>query len=318
MSGGCFQVMLELAIQVPTYNRAGLLRRALSSLAAQVERTSHVQLIVIDNNSSDDTPAVCQEFATVRYLFEPVQGLSQARNAGIAAIRESAPDVVVFADDDIEVAPGWIDAIRHAFERNPDADVVGGRVLPQNSSEFPAWLTPAHWAPLALQDHGNRVRVFSAAEPRGLIGANLAIRRQVFDRLGGFSPHVQRVRDGIGSTEDHEFLVRLYAAGGQALYVPDALVTTRVPAERLTREYHRRWHRGHGRFHALMEAAELQQAPRRLFGVPAHLFRSAVTDTGAWLRGIVSRDASSMFAAETRLWFFSGFLKERCACLARR
>lgn len=311
--------MLLLAILVPTYNRAPLLRRALSSLAAQVATAADAQLIVIDNNSTDETRAVCRAFPDVRYVFEPLQGLSHARNAGIASVAGPvAPDVVAFLDDDVEAAPGWITAIRHAFEAHPEIDAVGGRVLPQNSGEFPAWLTPAHWAPLALQDHGNQACVFSAADPRGLIGANLAVRRRVFDRLGLFSPDVQRVKEGIGSTEDHEFLVRLYAAGGKALYVPDALVTTRVPPERLSREYHRRWHRGHGRFHAVMETAELPRAERRLFGVPAHLFRSAVTDTGAWLGGIISRDASSMFAAETRLWFFSGFLKERCACLARR
>ena len=318
MNGGCFRGMRVLAILVPTYNRAPLLRRALSSLTAQVRTTPDIQLIVVDNNSTDETRGICREFPDVHYLFEPTQGLSHARNAGIAAVGRRPGDVVVFVDDDVEVAPGWVDAIRRAFEAHPGVDAVGGRVLPQNSGEFPDWLTPAHWAPLALQDHGNQPRVFSAAEPVGLIGANLAVRATVFDRVGAFSPHVQRVRDGIGSTEDHEFLVRIYAAGGKTLYAPDALVTTRVPLERMTREYHRRWHRGHGRFHALMESAELQKTPRRLFGVPAHLFRSAVTDTGAWLRGIISRDPSSMFAAETRLWFFSGFLKERCACLARR
>jgi glycosyltransferase involved in cell wall biosynthesis len=311
--------MSKLAILVPTYNRAASLRRALSSLSAQRDGASDTELIVIDNNSTDETRAVCGRFAGVRYLFEPKQGLSYARNTGIAAIPTfSESDAVVFVDDDVEAAPGWLDAVRRAFEAHPEIDGLGGRVLPQNSSEFPAWLTSSHWAPLALQDHGHQVRMFSADVPLGLVGANLAFRKRVFDRLGVFSPHVQRVRDGIGSTEDHEFLVRLYAAGGRVLYVPDALVTTRVPPERMTREYHRRWHRGHGRFHAVMETVELPQVSRRLFGVPAHLFRSAVTDVVAWLRGMVSRDAASAFAAETRLWFFSGFLKERCACLARR
>jgi glucosyl-dolichyl phosphate glucuronosyltransferase len=311
--------MSKLAILLPTYNRAGLLRRALSGLVAQAGRALDVEVVVIDNNSTDDTRAACAEFAGVRYLFEPAQGLSYARNAGIVALDDlSAADIVAFVDDDVEVAPGWIDAIRGAFDANPGVAAVGGRVLPQNSGEFPSWMTPAHWAPLALQDHGHVARVFSAAEPRGLVGANLAFRRDVFDRVGMFSPHVQRVQDGIGSTEDHEFLVRLYAAGGRALYTPDALVTTRVPPERMTREYHRRWHRGHGRFHAVMEAAEPARPSRRFFGVPAHLFRRALADMLAWLRGMLARDEPSTFAAETRLWFFSGFLKERYACLARR
>jgi glycosyltransferase involved in cell wall biosynthesis len=311
--------MRKLGILVPTYNRAASLRRTLSSLAARADRPPPAQLIVIDNNSADTTREVCGAFPGVLYVFEPRQGLSYARNAGIAALSDWQPDdVIAFIDDDVEAAPGWLSALHRAFDQCPDADAVGGRVLPVNASEFPAWLTAAHWGPLALQDHGSHPRLFSSREPIGLIGANVAFRKRVFDRIGGFSPQVQRVKDGVGSTEDHEFLVRLYHAGGKALYTPDALVVTHVPAERLTREYHRRWHLGHGRFHAVMESSELQPSPRRLPGVAAQIFRGVVTDALAWLRGVVSRDAAAAFAAETRVWFSSGYLKERCACLVRR
>ena len=102
------------------------------------------------------------------------------------------------------------------------------------------------------------------------------------------------------------------------MYIPEAVVTTDVPAERLTREYHRRWHRGHGRFHALMRLPEMERARARLLGIPLHLFRRAVHDVFAWIRSLLSGDAAHAFAAETRLWFFSGFVKERCVCLARR
>ena len=63
-------------------------------------------------------------------------------------------------------------------------------------------------APLALQDHGDTTRVFDRSSPIGLIGANVAFRRGVFERVGTFSPAVQRVKDGVGSTEDHELLYR--------------------------------------------------------------------------------------------------------------
>ena len=131
MNGGCFRGMCVLAILVPTYNRAPLLRRALSSLTARVDTITDAQLIVIDNNSTDDTRAVCAEFRSVRYLFEPIQGLAHARNAGIAATAcPAAPEIVVFVDDDVEVAPGWIEAIRHAFERHPEIEVVDNRIVP--------------------------------------------------------------------------------------------------------------------------------------------------------------------------------------------
>ena len=74
-------------------------------------------------------------------------------------------------------------------------------------------MTPEHWGPLALQDHGPEPLVFDATCPRGLIGANFAFRRRIFDCLGEFSPAVQRVKDGVGSTEDHEMVQRLHRRG---------------------------------------------------------------------------------------------------------
>lgn len=312
--------MGRVAIVLPTHNRATTLRRALGSVLAQLPEGVAHELIVVDNNSTDATASVCAELGSrIRYVREARQGLSYARNAGIAASRaKDHDDVIAFLDDDVETGPGWIDAIRAAFAQHPEVDCVGGRVLPSNARDLPRWLTAEHWGPLALQDHGDRPRVFDEKTPLGLVGANFAFRADVFERLGGFAPEVQRVKDGIGSTEDHEFLQRLYAAGGKALYVPDALVTTDVPPDRLTREYHRRWHKGHGRFHALMRTPDMERTRRRVLGVPLHLFRSAAHDAVAWLRLQLSGDRARAFAAETRLWFFSGFLIERCGCLMRR
>lgn len=312
--------MGRVAIVLPTHNRAATLRRAVGSVLAQLPDGHGHELIVVDNNSTDLTPAVCAEFGSrIRCVKEPRQGLSHARNSGIAAASATGhEDVIAFLDDDVEAQPGWIDAIRGAFERHPEVDCVGGRVLPANADALPPWLTAEHWGPLALQDHGEAPRAFDRELPLGLVGANFAFRADVFARLGGFSPEVQRVRDGIGSTEDHEFLARLYEAGGKALYVPGAVVTTTVPADRLTRAYHRRWHNGHGRFHALMRTPGMERTRGRLLGVPLHLFRSAARDAAAWLRLQLSGDRARAFAAETRLWFFSGFLRERCGCLMRR
>ncbi|HVL69021.1 MAG TPA: glycosyltransferase family 2 protein [Vicinamibacterales bacterium] len=312
--------MRRAAILVPTHNRAGSLRRTLSSLVAQSHPATDIELIVIDNNCTDDTAAVCARFSPrVRRIVEERQGLSHARNAGIAALQHfTGDDIVVFIDDDVEATAEWIGALVDAFERHPEVDGAGGRVLPSNPAALPSWITRRHWAPLALQDHGDDALVFESGRPVGLVGANFAFRKRVFDRIGGFSPDVQRVKDGIGSTEDHEFLQRLYAAGGRALYVPSAVVTTEVPQTRMTRAYHRRWHRGHGRFHAVMRTPELERSKLRVLGVPLHLVRRALADVVAWVRSLLVGDSARAFAAETRLWFFSGFLKERCACVGRR
>ncbi len=312
--------MGRVVIVLPTHNRAASLRRALRSIVAQLRECPGASAIVVDNNSSDETPAVCREFSPrVHHVKESRQGLSYARNTGVtAAAAVGRDDILAFMDDDVEAAPGWLAALARAFEEHPGIDCVGGRVLPNRADRLPSWITRDHWAPLALQDHGDHVRVFDERSATGLIGANVAFRGDVFERIGGFCPEVQRVGDGIGSTEDHEFLRRLYAAGGKALYTPAAVVTTEVPPDRLTRRYHRRWHRGHGRFHALMRTPEVERARGRFLGVPLHLFRSALRDALAWSRLRLAGDAARAFAAETRLWFFSGFLQGRCGWLIRR
>lgn len=310
--------MRALTVIVPTYNRAATLEGALRHLTSQDPVAVRTEIVVVDNNSTDATRDVAGRFAgPVKYIFEPRQGLSHARNAGIAAVT-SEPEpagrdhIIAFCDDDVEVASDWMGVLVREFEAQPEADCIGGRVLPRWAAEPPPWLTRAHWAPLALQDHGPRPRVFDAASPVCLIGANVAFRRDVFERIGLFSPDVQRVKDGIGSTEDHELLLRLYAAGGRARYTPDLVVTAEVPAERLTRAYHRRWHRGHGRFLAVMSTPEMERTRRgRIMGVPAHLFRAAMADLISWIGLSIGGRGSEAFEPETRLCFFSGYLQQR-------
>ncbi|HEX6974461.1 MAG TPA: glycosyltransferase [Vicinamibacterales bacterium] len=303
--------MSTLTVIVPTYNRATSLARALRPLVAQATRVGGVRVMVVDNNSTDQTRAVIAQMGSaVDYVFEQKQGLSYARNAGII---RATTDLVAFTDDDVEAADDWMEVILREFDQHPDVDCVGGRVLPCWHGEPPAWLTREHWAPLALQDHGEFPREFDRAHPVCLVGANVAFRRSVFDNIGLFATGVQRVRDGIGSTEDHELLQRLYDDGGRARYVPEMLVTTNVPDDRLTAAYHRRWHVGHGRFHALMRLPDMERSSRgRLLGVPAHLYRTAIADLGSWIALRLRGERARAFAAETRLCFFGGFLRERC------
>ena len=302
----------RLSIILPTYNRAGLLRRAIAALLRQDADPRAIEIIVVNNNSNDGTAALLSSIddPRVRVVEEPRQGLSHARNAGLAVARG---DLVAFIDDDVEAARDWASTIIQTLDRRPDVDGVGGRVLPAWERTRPRWLTRAHWAPLALQDHGDEKRVFDRSAPIGLVGANVAFRADVFRRTGAFSPVVQRVGDGIGSTEDHELLARLYAGGGRMLYLPRLLVLARVQPARCARAYHRRWHEGHGRFHARMGSPEMEATRVKAFGVPGHLLRSAIRDAAAWTTSCLSHNWDAAFDAELRLRFFRGFVAQRLA-----
>jgi glucosyl-dolichyl phosphate glucuronosyltransferase len=303
-----------ISVIICTYNRADLLPEAIENVLAQEGIAADAfELIVVDNNSNDRTREVVTAFSArderVRYLFERAQGLSHARNAGIAVAR--AP-IITFTDDDVRVGRGWLAAILEVCAEHPDADVIGGRVLPDWPAPPPAWLTTRHWSPLALVDYGDRPVQVSAANPLCLVGANLTVRRRAFDLVGSFAPDLQRVRDGVGSCEDLEFLLRLYRAGRFGIYDPRITIHAAVQHERLDRAYHRRWHIGQGHFHALMRADQLEQSGiGRLFGVPAHLYRQAARHGLGWIRARARGDASAAFAHEAALLYFRGFHRTR-------
>lgn len=291
----------DISVVLSTYNRADRLPRALDALLAQTGGVAY-EILVIDNNSSDATAAVVSRIipnsgGRLRYAFEPRQGLSYGRNAGIALAR--AP-LIAFCDDDVRVAPDWIAQLRRTFDAHPDVDYVGGRVLPHWLAQPPAWLTQAHWAPLALQDYGGDPLVSGRDRAVCLVGANLAFRRRVFETVGVFTPSLGRVKDGIGSTEDHDMQLRAWRAGLRGLYVPALVALADVTPDRLERPYHRRWHRGHGRHCALMRLRELVPADLgpmseptdlvMLFGSPAFVYTELLRTGYNWARALCRRE----------------------------
>lgn len=300
-----------LSVVVCTYNRAHQLPPALDALLAQTGDVDY-EVVVVDNNSRDHTSAVVRHAADrshgrLRYAFEPKQGLSHARNLGLELA--TAP-IVAFSDDDVRVAPDWAKQVLDAFAAHPEVHYVGGRVLPRWTALPPRWLTTAHWSPLALQDYGEEPFICGRDRAVCLVGANLAFRREVFDRVGTFAPELGRIRDGIGSTEDHDLQLRLWRAGLRGLYSPDVIVTADVTADRMVKAYHRRWHRGHGRHCAAMRLRELvpsDQGPMTeprdivtLFGAPGFVYADAMLFARHWLKAIVARQDSFFYANKLR------------------
>jgi GT2 family glycosyltransferase len=183
-------------------------------------------------------------------------------------------------------------------------------VLPNWLQPPPRWLTTAHWSPLALQDYGAHVFLSSRDRAICLVGANLAFRREVFERVGLFAAELGRIKDGIGSTEDHDIQLRIWRAGMRGMYVPDIMAVADVTADRMVRSYHRRWHHGHGRHCAAMRLRELVPADTgpmsepgdivSLFGSPAFVYADFAVFAKAWLRAVVRREDAFFYANKLR------------------
>jgi GT2 family glycosyltransferase len=300
----------DVSVVVSTYNRADRLPLALDALLAQTGTA--YEIIVVDNNSTDDTRTVVSAIAArsngrVRYVFEPRQGLSYGRNTGIELAR--AP-IVALTDDDVRVGPDWIAQLERAFHEHQDADYVGGRILPNWIEPPPRWLTTAHWSPLALQDYGNDPMWTGRERAVCLVGASLAFRRRVFDVVGLFTPALGRIKDGIGSTEDHDMQLRVWRAGMRGLYVPAVVSIADVTPDRMQKSYHRRWHKGHGRHCAMMRLRELVPAdlgplaePQdliTLFGSPAFVYIDLLRNGYRWLEAVCRRKDPLFYANQLR------------------
>jgi GT2 family glycosyltransferase len=300
-----------VSVVVSTYNRADQLPAALHRLATQ--RTSlPYEVILVDNNSTDDTGAVIRNATRqyprlVRGEFEPSQGVSHGRNAGI---RLSRAPIVAFTDDDVIVEPDWLEGIARAMEEHPEVGCVGGRVLPIWRTPPPRWLTREHWSPLALVDYGDEPFYVDHRRPVCLVTANVAYRRSALDRIGWFSPEFPRC-------QDHELLLRLWRAGQRGLYLPSLVARCEVPERRLTWAYHRQWHATHGHFLAQMEDHERSARahdhaePVTLFGSPAAAYRELASSVGRYLVLRVTGRAAAARQAEGRARYRASFIAAR-------
>lgn len=150
---------MQLDVVIPTYNRSTLLKKAITSLlTAKMAPELSVKIIVVDNNSTDDTKAVINDAVPfsngrVSYVFEKRQGRSPALNAGIAA---ATGDLIGFIDDDEEIDELWYETILSGFKNN-GVDFIGGPYVPRFESEVPDWLPEDRTAVVGIVDGGDKV-----------------------------------------------------------------------------------------------------------------------------------------------------------------
>lgn len=230
---------MDVSVIVCTYNRCESLRRALRSIASQ-EMPAGVswEVVVVDNNSTDDTVAVVNEVGAefagrFRYVRETTPGLSAARNAGLQA---ADGKVVAFTDDDVTVAATWLQRLT-ANLRDGAWVGAGGKIVAANQFTRPAWL-PLEGAEnlrgmLALFDLGDLPG--DLKEPA--FGANMAFRKEMFAKYGKFRTDLGRKPGSLMSNEDTEFGRRLMEGGERLRYEPSAVVYHPVPEKRLTQKY---------------------------------------------------------------------------------
>lgn len=236
--------MSIISVVVCTHNRANILKRMLESFAGQHGLNNEAwELLVVDNGSTDATRTIVenmQKQLAIRYLFEPQLGLSHARNRGVA---EAVGDIIAFLDDDVLVAPDWLQNMKLAFEQT-GADAVGGRARLKFEQPLPDWFGPNFRLLLAEVEHGDERKQIT--DHLRLFGVNIAFRKMVLERHGGFATNLGRKGRQLLQGEETHVLRKIQAEGGRIYYEPAAMVEHIVSPERIRWSYIRRWHIGWG------------------------------------------------------------------------
>lgn len=297
---------MQITTILCTHNRCQSLARALDSLTASIlPENTEWEVLVVDNNSSDQTEAVVKDFCCrypgrFRYLFEPQQGKSYALNAGI---REARGNVLAFVDDDVTVEPMWLQNLTSALNDNQCAG-CGGRILPERDYVPPRWL--ALDGPCSLA--GALCACFNPGDvPSDLkdppFGANMAFRKEMFARYGYFRTDLGPFPNSKIGFEDTEFGRRLMAGGERMCYVPTAVVYHEVPEYRVRKEFLLAWWFDFGR--GSVRETRNGLGPWEILKI---LGRTLLTA----LRWAISIDPQRRFYRKCRIWYAAGKIVEVC------
>lgn len=184
------------------------------------------ELLLINNNSTDHTPDVAKSYLQklpMRYIFEPIQGLSAARNR---ALKEFHGDILVFTDDDVLVDPFWLSEYSQAKNCFPGADFFGGRILPFWKGNRPRWLHDPNLALisglLVNFDLGEENRWIEDGDPLPF-GANFALSRELTLHGGRFRLDLGVSGESVGRGEEADYMQRAQNAGVKAAYLAKAI-----------------------------------------------------------------------------------------------
>jgi glycosyltransferase involved in cell wall biosynthesis len=211
----------------------------MKSIAVQDFPSSNYEIIVVNNNSMDNTESVCklfqQEFPDIsfRYVVEIQQGLSFARNRGI---EESSGEIVVYVDDDATAFMGYLQAYDDCFRNHQDAIAAGGAIYPVFDAKNIKWMSTVIKKLLGgYLYYGNSVTLFTKGKYPG--GGNAAYYKSAFQQYGVFNTELGRKGNSLLASEEKDVFDRFRTDGKPVYYVPKAAIYHHIPSTRLTNEY---------------------------------------------------------------------------------
>ncbi len=226
----------DITIIMPTYNRAAVLRETLAALAGVDRGALRVELVVIDNNSNDQTADVLCEFARrlpLRALFEPQPGKNKALNRALTEVELG--EIVLFTDDDVTPAADWLHAVWDAAQRWPQYQVFGGRIeVCWPPGAVPGWAEVPFIKAFGFAHHDYAPDERPYGPGHFPFGPNYWVRRTVFDDGRRFCENIGPHPTNRILGDETLFLKQLREDGHEQLYCPRAVVQHRIQPEALS------------------------------------------------------------------------------------
>ncbi len=225
-----------VSIIIPTYNRAKILGLTIESCVNQTYPKDLFEIIVADNNSSDDTKDVVKEWQTksdvpIKYIFETRQGAHFARNT---AAKHSSGEILYFTDDDMSADKDLLKNIVKVFDLNFNIAVAGGKVLPKWEFEPPEWLLK-YFKNGSLSLIEKPEKLIIAAYDMGIYSCHQAMLKKVLFECGGFNPDI--VKEKLIGNGETGLNIKILEAGYNFAYVGDAVSYHIIPRSRMTQKY---------------------------------------------------------------------------------
>ncbi len=265
---------MDVTVAICTFNRCALLRQTLAQLTKiAVPPDLAWQVLVVDNNCTDQTAAVVAEFQhllPIASVFESAPGLSHARNRAIEAC---AAPIITFIDDDVLVDPQWLAALMSAARRLVDAAAWGGPIVPWYPVQpRPEYIEafPALRSGFCGHDNGDQERILNDTEE--IVGANMTYRMSAIGSMR-FDVTLGPIGTKPVTGDETEFVERLRRKGCRIGWVPQMVVQHYVDPSRMRLSYLLKYTYSQGQSWVLRCGVPPQ---RRLFGAPRWVWGRAI------------------------------------------
>lgn len=230
---------IQISVIVCTYNRDKYIYSTLQHIADNNFPIDEYEIILIDNNCTDQTEAECKRFQAnfpdlnFRYYIETRQGLSFARNKGI---QEARGNILVFLDDDAFMQRNYLLNLFGHMNTYPDTAAFGGKIVPYYETErVPEWMSKWTYSWVSAIDKGKQTCLFKGNSYP--IGANMGFRKNIFLQIGNFNTELGRNKGNLMGGEEKDIFNRLKAQKQNIYYFPDIEVQHVIPEQRTTPTY---------------------------------------------------------------------------------